>query len=609
MTAHVRTTVSNRLVVLFAALGIACVVALILPLAAHAATYHVAIAGNDSTGDGSVAKPYATIHQAMLVATPGDVVAVAPGFFSEDVTMTAGVSLEGAGSALTTLYGTGTRSVIVASNAGATMISGLTIKGGSAAYYGSGIYCYRCSPTITGNMITGNGTGTVSVTGSGINCSECSSPTITGNTITDNIGGSGIACSNCSSPTITGDFITGNSASAAAGIYCTNCTSLTIASDTIAGNRAVTNAGGVMCDDCTSPTISGDVITGNRAGVSGGGMIVSNCSSATITGVIITGNTGGSWGGGIWCMESSPTISSDLVAGNQANFGGGMYFDTSGPTLTGDTIVGNTVGNTVGNSGGGVYCKASSPSTMTNDIIADNRAWFGGGIYLAAANATLTNDTIADNIAPGCGGVWCNSGTQALTNCILWGNNMQLYHCSTAYCDLQGGGGGTGSISADPLFVASGMGDYHLSAGSPCIDTATSTAAPATDKDGIGRPWGASFDMGAYEFYVASFPTKTSLSRLRSLKPKWLALSGKVSAPGSPYVPSGQVTVLMSRKIGKLWRGAGSARVRIVRGAYTYSFKPPFSGVWRFKARYDGGVIGPTTYTASTSAVLVVTVK
>ena len=41
--------------------------------------------------------------------------------------------------------------------------------------------------------------------------------------------------------------------------------------------------------------------------------------------------------------------------------------------------------------------------------------------------------------------------------------------------------------------------DLHLQPSSPCIDTGTSTDAPAADILGVARPQGSSVDMGAYE--------------------------------------------------------------------------------------------------------------
>ena len=59
---------------------------------------------------------------------------------------------------------------------------------------------------------------------------------------------------------------------------------------------------------------------------------------------------------------------------------------------------------------------------------------------------------------------------------------------------------GTGNISDNPLFVNEAGGDFHLQAGSPCIDIGTSNNAPTQDFEGTARPQGAGFDLGAYEY-------------------------------------------------------------------------------------------------------------
>ena len=109
-----------------------------------------------------------------------------------------------------------------------------------------------------------------------------------------------------------------------------------------------------------------------------------------------------------------------------------------------------------------------------------------------------------------------SSGTASLSNCILWGNSApsgaQIGGTATvAYCDIQGGYGGTGNIDADPQLDA----NRCPQAGSPVIDTGNSALLPADtfdlDHDGnraeptpldIGhnlRVIGPAVDMGAYE--------------------------------------------------------------------------------------------------------------
>jgi len=57
----------------------------------------------------------------------------------------------------------------------------------------------------------------------------------------------------------------------------------------------------------------------------------------------------------------------------------------------------------------------------------------------------------------------------------------------------------TGAIAADPMFVNTGIGDLHLRAGSPAIDHGRAPAIAVGDFDGLLRPQGAGFDLGAFE--------------------------------------------------------------------------------------------------------------
>ncbi|MDL1983643.1 MAG: hypothetical protein LWX54_05550 [Deltaproteobacteria bacterium] len=66
---------------------------------------------------------------------------------------------------------------------------------------------------------------------------------------------------------------------------------------------------------------------------------------------------------------------------------------------------------------------------------------------------------------------------------------------------------GTGDISGNPLFKDSVACDFHITSGSPCIDTGSNTGAPSDDIDGVSRPQDgdgdatAICDMGAYEYF------------------------------------------------------------------------------------------------------------
>ena len=59
--------------------------------------------------------------------------------------------------------------------------------------------------------------------------------------------------------------------------------------------------------------------------------------------------------------------------------------------------------------------------------------------------------------------------------------------------------GDTACTEGDPQFVNTAGEDYHLSITSPCVDGGTSSDAPINDYDGVTRPIGSGYDIGAYE--------------------------------------------------------------------------------------------------------------
>jgi len=75
----------------------------------------------------------------------------------------------------------------------------------------------------------------------------------------------------------------------------------------------------------------------------------------------------------------------------------------------------------------------------------------------------------------------------------------------------------TSNLNVDPLFVNRTGGDLHLTASSPAKDAGTTVATSnpfvpnpgvTTDKDGVLRPQGSAFDMGAYELFAGSTAPK-----------------------------------------------------------------------------------------------------
>ena len=58
---------------------------------------------------------------------------------------------------------------------------------------------------------------------------------------------------------------------------------------------------------------------------------------------------------------------------------------------------------------------------------------------------------------------------------------------------------GTNAVFASPLFQDVSNDNFHLTSLSPCVNTGNSTLVPLVDFDGVTRPQGAGYDIGAYE--------------------------------------------------------------------------------------------------------------
>jgi parallel beta-helix repeat protein len=63
---------------------------------------------------------------------------------------------------------------------------------------------------------------------------------------------------------------------------------------------------------------------------------------------------------------------------------------------------------------------------------------------------------------------------------------------------------GTDYVAGDPLFENAAGADFRLQMNSPAIDAGSSMNAPVDDFDGNPRPHGEAYDMGAYEYSLAT---------------------------------------------------------------------------------------------------------
>jgi serralysin len=99
-----------------------------------------------------------------------------------------------------------------------------------------------------------------------------------------------------------------------------------------------------------------------------------------------------------------------------------------------------------------------------------------------------------------------NAGTTNGVDLVGWSGDStvvidhNLFFSNNGGADVAPGSATvTASIDADPRFVDAGAFDFHLGAGSPAIDVGVTIPQVTVDLDGVHRPQGAAYDVGAYE--------------------------------------------------------------------------------------------------------------
>ncbi len=179
-----------------------------------------------------------------------------------------------------------------------------------------------------------------------------------------------------------------------------------------------------------------------------------------------------------------------------------------------------------GNRGPDVYVDSSSTVDVYANVVGDTGEATKAGIGLAvedySENRLLSDVRVFDNLSTGNAqaglSLWVEStGTMRdlkIVNNTFAGNarGSLLIDADrfTGTNTLRNNVFGDGPVDAGPFaadhnfagnpgFADPARGDYHLAAGSAAIDAGSPRHAPAFDLDGVARPAGAGFDIGAYE--------------------------------------------------------------------------------------------------------------
>ncbi len=207
-------------------------------------------------------------------------------------------------------------------------------------------------------------------------------------------------------------------------------------------------------------------------------------------------------------------VHDNLIHGDSCN---GINFATVDPSK-GPVEAYNNVIYHVGvadpKDGGGAFsCIYVAGITNTGPAGTGTVEVFNNTLYDCAANRSRNADGSRGAFSVGAAGL-----TMRLRNNIVYqlpgevyldGNKAQI----TGEKNLWFGAGNgpeqtAGNINADPQFVDLGKFDFHLRGASPAKDSGVAvlpdnpfvmSKSGATDKDGVARPQGKAFDLGAYE--------------------------------------------------------------------------------------------------------------
>ncbi|NIT61289.1 MAG: T9SS type A sorting domain-containing protein [Aliifodinibius sp.] len=374
-----------------------------------------------------------------------------------------------------------------------TIISGSQSDSGSVVLFDSG---EDSTSTLLGFTITmGKGT-------------KIQKITYYGETL-DFLAGGGIVCLN-SSPKIIHNHIIKNVADRGGGVYIDSseaiikkcrlkanesvegggffacCSNFQFVDNKLSGNMANWQGGGIYVAEIDGPNtiINKNVLWDNSSKDHGGAILIADDLdfNAKVSENLIKSNRSGMGGAGIYCRDSSPIISKNVIINNVAEgwTGGGIRCVRSGALIVNNTLNGN--GSFGGGGGGGIYFLGDAPDQRPIPSILNN---------------IITN-------SQGKWGIFCNSDTSLIAYNDVWNSVGGDISCSTNFLN----------ISTDPLFIDPSEDNFDLQPSSPCIDSGTSTFVVGEDTLLIipdSSFVGSAPDIGAFEFdspvFVANEPT------------------------------------------------------------------------------------------------------
>jgi predicted outer membrane repeat protein len=271
----------------------------------------------------------------------------------------------------------------------------------------------------------------------------------------------------------------------------------------VTGNTNLYDGAGIYA--ASSATIIDSRIFSNTAGGRGLGGGLHAQSTLYLRDTDFGGNSTGGMGGGVFAWKPVTVIGGRFEQNYAGKSGGGLATYVLGSlTVTGTQFLHNT---TSGN-GSAIYCEGENQYTLVNAVFAYNTAT---ALKFNACGAALLHNTFVNSTLVGKVAIDATNSTVKITDTIITSHTVAISNSDgTVYEDynlffvnvtntigsITSGGH---SLIGNPNFVDPVNGDYHLRFPSPAIDHGIDVGV-YTDLDGNSRPYGAGFDIGAYEF-------------------------------------------------------------------------------------------------------------
>ena len=205
----------------------------------------------------------------------------------------------------------------------------------------------------------------------------------------------------------------------------------------------------------------------------------------TVSNNAVTGASGNRQGGGVYVAHAAVTATNNVIADNSAYLGGGFAAIANNTQLTAshNTIVNNTVGHTTG--GGALFVNNANNVhvTLRNNIVSGNQKYqifedFGAGNQGQVNKSSITNN------------LFWNSQNGAYFNYVS--NGLDDASEINAHASVNG----SGNIDGSPAFVDENARNLALTNTSAAINQAS--VGQTEDKQRTVRD--NQPDIGAYEY-------------------------------------------------------------------------------------------------------------